>query len=45
MSVTLRCPTSGITEEVTEWRRVIEDSTGCLVEVPITGTTNGFTLR
>lgn len=43
-SVTLRCPTSGITEEMTEWRRVVEDSTGCLVEQTITDMTDGFML-
>lgn len=42
--VTLRCPTSGITEETTQWRRVVEDSTGCFVEQPITDMTNGFTI-
>ena len=45
LPVTLRCPTSGITEETTGWRRVIEDNTGCLVEEPITMDGNGFTIR
>ena len=45
LPVTLRCPTSGITEETTGWRRVIEDGTGCLVEEPITMSGNGFTIR
>ena len=43
-AVTLRCPTSGITDETTVWRRVMEDSTGCLVEETITSMTNGFTV-
>ena len=34
-TVVLRCPTSGITEETTSWRRIVENSDGCLVEVAI----------
>ena len=37
-TVTLRCPTTGITDETTTWNRVVEDATGCLVEVPIMST-------
>jgi hypothetical protein len=40
----LRCPTSGIPDETTEWRRVVEDSTGCFVEQPISDMTDGFSV-
>ena len=33
--VRLRCPTSGITEETTSWRRIVQTSDGCLVESSI----------
>lgn len=35
-TVTLRCPTTGITEETTVWRRITENSEGCLVETELT---------
>ena len=41
---TLRCPTSGIPDETTQWWRVVEDSTGCFIEQPISSSTDGFTV-
>ena len=46
MPVTLRCPTSGIPDEMTEWRRVVEDMDGCFIEEPImeSDLTDGITI-
>ena len=45
-AVTLRCPTSGIPDEMTEWWRVVEDMNGKLIEEVISrsDTTDGFTI-